>query len=1341
MTESKPRPRRRILRNALLALVVLLVVAVSSVIWYVRTDAFQKMVNRRLVTALEHITGGRVELGKFNVVPFRFRVEVHDLTIHGKESPKEVPYAHIDHLVAYIKIISIFEKEYGFSSLTLEHPVVHIIVHPDGSTNQPNPRLEHASERTPIEQLFSLSIGRLAVTRGELLWDNERIPLDFAISDFAAEMNFSLLHGRYESSLHIGKVDAKVLDFRPFASTVQVQFALGVNHIEIPSLRWTSGRSHVEASGRIDNFRDPHITANYNARVDLFGLASVVRSRELQAGTLEIGGHGTYSAQDFVATGKALIKDLEYRDENVQVRRVALSADYNVDRAHLKLSQLQARLWAGTATGEMDVTNWLNEVTFGPQSSRNAKSEQRGLLTLRLRDFSVPALSAAFSTRKLPLDRLAVAGVASGSFEAKWKGRIKAAELSFVAEVTPPPKVASNEIPLKAQIRGVYRGAADELELTSLDLTTRATEIGASGKLSASSTLKFSVGTTNLAELQPVITMLHEPRIPAVLQGRANFVGTVVGRPSNFVVAGHLQTDRFFTRVPATDSSPEHDLQWDSLVADVQFSPRLVSARNGVLIHGETSIRFDVSATLHNGDFIDSSPFTAHANVHNAELADLQSFAGYSYPVTGRANLNLQGGGTKADPHVDGHLELTDAVAYGQPLSHFQSDFRVTRREGELHNIDVFYHESHVAGGAAYGFANKEIHFNLKGEDFDLARISGLQNARITVDGRMDFTAQGAGTLQEPVVNANVHIRNLAFAKERAGDFTFDAVTHGAELQLTGRSQFEKAQLAIDGNVHLRGDFPADLALKFDQLDIDPALRRYLGDYVTGHSTTAGNLQLKGPLREPSQLAANGDLTNLALDLEHVRVQNEGPVRFTVAQQVLTLQQLRLKGEDTDLSAHGTVQLTGQRTLDLRADGHLNMKLIEGFSPELTSSGIVTAALSVTGTFLQPILQGSFDVENGALSSMDLPNGLSNINGSLVFNQDRLQIQTLTAQIGGGNVNLAGYLTYSPKLSFNITASGQDVRLRPAGVSATSTAELHLSGTSTDALLSGDVTIMKLGLTPGFDFARYLEGSKQTVTLPQSNPLLNKVRLDVHVVTTPELQMQSSLGKLSGDADLRLRGTLIRPVVLGRVDIMEGDIYFNGTKYRLERGEITFTGPVGIKPTLDLEASTRVRDYDVSLGVNGTPEKLNFTYRSEPPLPTSDIIALLAVGRTQEESAALASASGGSAFSQEASNVILSQALNATISNRAQRLFGISRIKVDPQGLNTETTPTHSAPAVTIEQQVSNDLTLSYSTEVSQATQQIIQGEYNVTRNISIRAVRDQNGVLSFDVRLRHRRK
>jgi len=324
-------------------------------------------------------------------------------------------------------------------------------------------------------------------------------------------------------------------------------------------------------------------------------------------------------------------------------------------------------------------------------------------------------------------------------------------------------------------------------------------------------------------------------------------------------------------------------------------------------------------------------------------------------------------------------------------------------------------------------------------------------------------------------------------------------------------------------------------------------------------------------------------------------------------------------------------------------------------------------------------------------------------------------------------------------LNFDLTVRGEDVRLRyPPGVSATADADLHFVGTSSASILNGEIIVKKLAMTPGFDFGAYLERS-QASAMPPTNRLLNRIRLDVHIATTPELQMQTASLRLSGDADLHLRGTAGKPVILGRADIIEGEVQFNGTKYRLERGDITFINPVTTTPVLDLQASTRVRDYDITLNLNGQIDRPNVTYRSEPPLPTSDIIGLLAFGQTSEESAQLNQSQ--SAFNSETSSAILSAALNATVSNRVQKLFGVSRIKIDPQGLNTETSSTQTGPAVTIEQQVKNNLTLTYTTNVAQASQQIIQAEYNITRNVSIVGVRDQNGVVSIDVRIRQRKK
>src|SRR4051812_38693933 len=145
---------------------LLLMLLVSAALWYVTTDSFQQMVRGRLIAALERATGGRVELGSFHAIPLRFQVEIRNLTIHGREAASEPPLAHVDSMSAVINISSALGARIGFHSLTLDHPVVHVIFYPDGSTNQPSPKQQGTAE---LAQLFATSIDRLEVRHGELL--------------------------------------------------------------------------------------------------------------------------------------------------------------------------------------------------------------------------------------------------------------------------------------------------------------------------------------------------------------------------------------------------------------------------------------------------------------------------------------------------------------------------------------------------------------------------------------------------------------------------------------------------------------------------------------------------------------------------------------------------------------------------------------------------------------------------------------------------------------------------------------------------------------------------------------------------------------------------------------------------------------------------------------------------------------------------------------------------------------------------------------------------------------------------------------------------------------------
>jgi translocation and assembly module TamB len=383
-----------------------------------------------------------------------------------------------------------------------------------------------------------------------------------------------------------------------------------------------------------------------------------------------------------------------------------------------------------------------------------------------------------------------------------------------------------------------------------------------------------------------------------------------------------------------------------------------------------------------------------------------------------------------------------------------------------------------------------------------------------------------------------------------------------------------------------------------------------------------------------------------------------------------------------------------------------------------------------------PLISGRVDVVHGGLSMVDLPAGLGDINGTLAFNQDRLEVQRLTGRMGGGQVTFGGFVTYGRTLGFNLTSDGKDVRFRYAGISVTSDQELRLTGTLQNSTLSGNITVTRFAQIPSSDLQFMLAQASAPATIPNPKSPLNNLRLDVRILSTPELTVQTTLAKLSGDVDLRLRGTGERPSLLGRINIAEGDIKLGGTKYHLERGDVTFLDPVRIDPVLDVEATTRVRDYDITIGLHGTMERLNTTYRSDPPLSSDDIVSLLAFGRTQQESAAGASPSPG--FADSASGAILSQAINQATSNRVSKIFGVSSIRINPSVGGPDNDPN---ARLTLEQQVSNNITLTYITNLARSAQEVIQFEYNINSEYTVQGIRDENGVVSFDLLIRKRKR
>jgi len=283
-------------------------------------------------------------------------------------------------------------------------------------------------------------------------------------------------------------------------------------------------------------------------------------------------------------------------------------------------------------------------------------------------------------------------------------------------------------------------------------------------------------------------------------------------------------------------------------------------------------------------------------------------------------------------------------------------------------------------------------------------------------------------------------------------------------------------------------------------------------------------------------------------------------------------------------------------------------------------------------------------------------------------------------------------------------------------------------------MLSGVVTVKRAGFNPRTDVGGILAASSRPVATPVTpNPFLRGMQMDVHIETAPNLQFQTALtSDLQAEADLRVRGTAAKPTLLGRIVVNQGEVQFFGNKYTINRGEIAFYNPSKIEPVLDMDLETRVRGVLVTINFNGSLSKLNASYRSDPPLQSNEIVALLAVGRAPGTNSSLASSQtvASQSFMSTGTNTLLGQAVAAPISGRLQRFFGVSKLKIDPQLTGINAVP---QARLTVEQQVSRDVTLTYITNLAQANQQIIRLEWDIDRSWSVVALREENGAFGID--------
>ncbi len=243
--------------------------------------------------------------------------------------------------------------------------------------------------------------------------------------------------------------------------------------------------------------------------------------------------------------------------------------------------------------------------------------------------------------------------------------------------------------------------------------------------------------------------------------------------------------------------------------------------------------------------------------------------------------------------------------------------------------------------------------------------------------------------------------------------------------------------------------------------------------------------------------------------------------------------------------------------------GSVNLSVLQLLNPDLLAKGDATVQASVRGALNDPQLTGRMEVKNASLYLADLPTGIDNVNGSVFFDRNRATIDKLTADTGGGTVSLTGFVEFGSALVYRLQAVGQKVRIRYEEIGITLDARLALNGTSDSSTVSGVMTINRATVGPRVDLGQLLTAAAKPVPAPESNDYLRGMQFDVRIESAPNFELQTSLTHdVETEVDLHLRGTPLRPALLGTISVDQGEIEVFGNRYTIDRGDIRFVNAV-----------------------------------------------------------------------------------------------------------------------------------------------------------------------------------
>jgi translocation and assembly module TamB len=1295
-------------------------IAVLGVTGYLvlRSPRFHGYLLAQIEKQASEAAGTEVRVQNFALHLSRLAADAYGITMRGNQPASARPLVQADQFKIRLRILSLLRKKVDLSEIVLRHPVVNLQVRKDGTTNLPTFPKSNSNTST---NLFDLGIQHVLLEHGEIYYNDVKTPLDAELHDLQVEIKAELIGKGYDGNLSYRNGRVLYGDMKPLRHDLTASFNATPSEFRLKPLLLTVASSTIELEGQVRNYSQPSASGSYRIAIGPQDARPALRNASIPAGEVTLTGSVRYQQQDNVPPIRALALDGVLRVRELTVSTNDLNAvvrnihgefqllDGNLDVHGLQADLLGGHLTAAATLQHLD-TNSIAKVHASAQS------------------ISVKAANAAFRT--LRLDPMPLDGQINGTADAAWAGSIKniaaRSEITLKGALT---RASSAPVPVDGAAHLNYDGRSATVTVSNTSLHTPQTHVEMDGVLGTTLNLKVQARAANLSELDALATAFEGTQAKQTANTsppRAMNLGG--GADLQLLIDGDMKDPRIRGQLTGRNLEVENT-QWRSLELKLHASKSDISIQDGSLRNARQGyIEFAGSSGLSNWHYSPSSPVTLEVSSRDLAIKQLLQLARLDYPISGNLSVDLSMHGSQLNPVGKGTVSLSKAIAYGEPLQQL-----LIRWEGNgdalTSTLDMNLPAGAVKADLLFYPKRRAYELELNAPGINLAQLQAIQGRNLGVAGVLKLNANGHGTIDDPQLKVTAQIPQLKARDASISNIKTDMNIANHQANLLLDSGVAQTSVQARATVNLNDGYYIRAILDSKDMPIEGLLALSGSGKNGPRGVVEVHATAEGPLADKNRMQGQVVIPTLKAEYQAFQIANANPIRIHYANSIIALDPAEISGTGTDLRLQGQLPLLGPAPVTLSATGTVDMRVVGLFQPDLQSSGKLQVDARATGPTDHPTVQGQLRLENVSVISSDAPVGLQNLNGVLDVSNDQITITQLAGESGGGQVSMRGLVKYRPQLQMDVALQAKNVRVRyQDAIRTVLGGDLRLVGTNQAANLNGRVLIDSLSFTQNFDLAT-LAGQVQSG--PESSPsegMANRVKLDIAVQTARDLNLTSSAVSLQGQANLHVVGTTADPVIVGRTEFTAGDIFLMNKRYQIERGIIEFSNPNRTEPVLNLLLTTTINQYNLSLAFRGPLDKMQTSYISDPPLPTADIINLIARGQTTKQAAASPSNLGASS--------LLAQGAASQVSGGVQKLAGLSSLSIDPTLGGNNSDP---GARIAMQKRVTNNFLFTFATDVTSTQRELIQGEYQFNKRWSASVTRDENGGFAVDGKYRKR--